>query len=144
MKLQFAHSMIQNYKAKIIILYHLLQCFERFSLRMHVSVLFFVSFRSFLIFRCARKSIAGGFNSRTLPIIFAVVQPKWARVSGNVHTDRHARDTRMHCAGCNQRIHHNSLNGHENHAHGQKVSRVSCLCLFILVAAMRSQHVHIN
>lgn len=68
------------------------------------------------------KSIAGGFNSRTLPIIFAAMQSKRTSISCNVHTDRDARNTRMHCAGRNKCIHNNSFNGHENHAHGQKVS----------------------
>lgn len=47
LKLQFTHSMIQNYKTKIIILYHLLQCFESFLLKMHVFLFSFHFVRSF-------------------------------------------------------------------------------------------------
>lgn len=71
------------------------------------------------------KSIAGGFNSRTLPVIFTAVQSKWACFSGNLYTNCDARDQRVHCAGCHECIHHNPFNGHENNAHGQKVSNVT-------------------
>lgn len=77
--------------------------------------------------------IAGGFSSRTLSIIFTVVQSKWASILSNMYTNCNARNTWMHCSRCHKYIHNNSLNGHENHSYGQKVSRLFYSSIQIII-----------
>lgn len=58
--------------------------FEKFELVMSMFICGFFS---------RLKSIAGGINSRTLPIIFTVVQSERTSISSNMYTDRNARNT---------------------------------------------------
>lgn len=39
----------------------------------------------------------------------------------------------MHCAGRNKRIHNDSFDGHENYAHGQKVSKAHTITFAIQI-----------
>lgn len=68
--------------------------------------------------------LVGRPSPGSLSVLPAVVQSQRAGLSGHLYADRHARDARMRRAGRHQRVHHHSLDGHEDRACGQEVSEL--------------------
>lgn len=66
--------------------------------------------------------LAGCPGPGSLFVIPAALQSQRARLSGHLHSDRHARDQGVCGARCHQCVHHHPLDGHENSPHRQEVS----------------------
>lgn len=66
---------------------------------------------------CLFYFILGCTGSGSLFVIFATLQSQRTRILGNLHTNCHARDSRMCSAGSYKCLYNDTFNGHENSTH---------------------------